>query len=252
MVEWLGSTNVRNLVFDNTLSNICQLSGQSPGSTYHVVVSWDVSLITWTVNGTQVCSSPNSPNVAMFPYIDFMAGGASGTYTGTFPQTLVVQYLRICPVGTVTCDQAHATMFDEEFNETTTPTTVYVAQNALGNNTGLDAADAFGMFNFAQAGFPLLSGYWGSVIGPGTNVYLVGTANGDATNKIKAYTNGTTSMPINFYTSPGSKFTGCLDVNGHSNVNAGAEVNLCGGFPVPSNPGFSASGNVLVSGGQVQ
>lgn len=116
LAEWKGTTTLGEHVFFNTNSGDALLTNQPAGSTYHITVSWTASGVAWTINGVSTYSAALSPSVALFPYIDFATGGAAGNYSGSFPQTMNLKYFRVCPVGTSVCDQAHATMFDDEFS----------------------------------------------------------------------------------------------------------------------------------------
>ena len=122
LAEWTGTTNVNQEIFvgegTSGHNDNCTLTGQSPGSTYHVVVTWTNGSLVWQINGTTTCTITQSyvPSTPMFVWIDFWIGGSSGSPSGViWPQTFSVGHFRVCPVGTVTCDQAHATMFDDEF-----------------------------------------------------------------------------------------------------------------------------------------
>lgn len=141
LTEWTGTTNINQQIHvgEGTTSHDdgCTLTGQSPGSTYHVVVSWAPGSLVWTINGTTTCTITQSyvPSQPLFVMIDFWVGGPAGSPSGvTFPQTLNVGHFRICPVGTTVCDQAHATTFDEEFpgNATTGPAGATGPSGAIG------------------------------------------------------------------------------------------------------------------------
>jgi hypothetical protein len=117
LAEWPGSTNINQHVFQGLgttgFDNKCVLGGQTAGSSYHFVVTWTAGSVNWNVNGVSTCTitSANVPSTPLFLFIDLAL--TSGTWTG--PQTFSVGHIRVCPIGTVTCDQMHATMFDEEF-----------------------------------------------------------------------------------------------------------------------------------------
>lgn len=122
LAEWGGTTTINQSAYvgdgASGHNSNCGLGGQSPGSTYHIVVTWTAASIIWNINGATTCtlSAPYVPAQPLFVFIDFWIGGSSGSPSGvTFPQTLSVGHFRVCPVGTTTCDQGHATVFDEEF-----------------------------------------------------------------------------------------------------------------------------------------
>jgi hypothetical protein len=75
---------------------------------------------------------------------------------------------------------------------------IYVAQNAVGGDTGADAADAHsvGWLNTT-------ANWWGNTIGPGSTIHLVGTI----TNAIQAQSGGSRGNPITIYFEPGAKMS---------------------------------------------
>ena len=93
------------------------------GAKTHEVV-WDPASRTTYIDGVQ---DPNHlqmsyiPSTPMFILISLFVGyksrPAAEIDPRTFPQSNVVQYLRVCPLGTEKCDAKHATYFDEEFNQ---------------------------------------------------------------------------------------------------------------------------------------
>ena len=82
---------------------------------------WSPTSLIWSVDGVQTCvthSPDHIPTTPMFVLIDVYLGkkdGGGPIDPTTFPQSTNLQYLRICPNGTVACDAAHASIFDDEF-----------------------------------------------------------------------------------------------------------------------------------------
>lgn len=111
---------------------------------------------------------------------------------------------------------------------------IYIAQNALGNGSGSDCADAksYTFFN--------TSSNWGTgtgQIGPGTTVHVCGTFTGSAGGTmLKFQGSGTSANPITLYGEPGATFTapywsgdtvagGAINTNGYSylTINGGPD-----------------------------
>jgi hypothetical protein len=83
---------------------------------YHVYrLEWTPQAVVFKVDGAETCSSTDSvPKNPMF----LMSTAVMDNANGTYPVSSSIDYVRVCPMGTLTCDQAHATLFDEEFDGT--------------------------------------------------------------------------------------------------------------------------------------
>jgi hypothetical protein len=117
----LPSQNVFNQITGEVFSWQPQGITDVTGNYHDYRLVWSPTEITWFVDGVQtlVISDPSYvPTTPMFVLIDIFlgkAGGGGPIDPSTFPQSTDIQYLRVCPLGTSTCDSAHATILDDEF-----------------------------------------------------------------------------------------------------------------------------------------
>lgn len=237
MFEMLGTTQIDQAIH-MTAGNNVGFTGAAAGTTYVIRCNWTASAVTFFINGVQTYSYTNTvPSSYMFIMVTFDLGGTAGNPSGqTWPQTLGLQYMHVCPVGTVTCDQAHASCgppncFDEEFGGTGPLSSVYVGENFAGNGTGLNTSDVFGVLNNQQVSWPNDPGYCtNGQIGPGTTLNLVGTI----TTTLIANCPGTSGSPITYNFLAGS--SGTVNTNGQSFIN------------VVGPPSTAISGAITVSG----
>ena len=216
--------------------NSClQYSSVAASTTYTVVVDWTSGHLNMYVNGTQTyTNTTHVPSAYMMMLVDIAIGGSSGSPAGiSWPQTLGLGYMRVCPIGTLVggnpgCDATTAqgtgcgsitgNCFDDEFNQTGPNSNIYTAQTWTGQNTGYDCADALGLNLNGQISIPNDAGYWqgnggAAQIGPGTSINLCGTIS----TTLNAQGSGTSGSPITFNFLAGS--SGTASANGQSFIN---------------------------------
>ena len=204
---------------------------------------WAAGSLTFYINGSLQCTItqayvPNTP-MQIVIWSSLKAGSSA-----TFPQTMTVQYVRVCPTATAVgdCTQAHASIFDEEFTGTGPLSDVYVAQTFQGTATGLDCANAFGMFNYLQPSWLQDAGYFSNgQIGPGTTVHLCG--NWSTTPIIAG--SGTSGSPITVKYEPTASGP-CPNTTGQTNIVFTGTV-----CPQAAGPGASIFGGSANSTGTV-
>lgn len=176
---------------------------------------WAAGSLTFYINGSLTCTITQA-YVPSTPMQLIIWSAVHSGPSATFPQTMTVQYVRVCPTATAVgdCTQAHASIFDEEFTGTGGLANVYVAQTFKGAATGVDCANAFGMFNYQQASWLQDSGNFSNgQIGPGTTVHLCG--NWTTTPVISG--SGTGGSPITVAYEPGA-YGPCPSTDGQTNI----------------------------------
>lgn len=196
---------------------------------------WAAGSLTFYINGTLQCTITQA-YVPSTPMQILVWSAINTVPTATFPQTMNVQYVRVCPTATAVgdCTQAHASIFDEEFTGTGPLANVYVAQTFKGSSTGKDCANAFGMFNFQQSSWLQDAGNFSNgQIGPGTTIHLCG--NWTTTPVISG--SGTGGSPITVAYEPAA-YGPCPTTAGQTNIVFTGSV--C--------PQAAAPGAVLVQG----
>src|SRR5208283_3032821 len=185
-------------------------------------VDWTPGQIVWKVAGTTTCTvtQANVPSTPMFILADVLVGGNGGIVTSSqYPQSMNVAYIRVCPTGTGTCDQAHASIFDYEGTTSLAQADVYVAENFTGSMNGNSCADAYGINNGTQVTWINDPGFWtNGQISPGTTLHLCGSI----TDTLVAYGSGTSGNPITFKFETGASCasggSSCINTNGQSFV----------------------------------
>jgi beta-glucanase (GH16 family) len=116
------TTDNENIWSNQVNSPDCSTTVADASKNFHVYDGvWTSTSVIWYVDGKQVCSQaiPSSAlTTAMYIMVNIaVCGSASGNCTpSTLPQTLTMNYMRVCPGVTVPCSAAAATLFDDEFN----------------------------------------------------------------------------------------------------------------------------------------
>lgn len=119
--ERLGGHGDNITIHNGAATHTCGWNSGDLTPTFHdYVIVWAANSLTKYADGSLVCTlTSDVPANAMFLYISLFVGGASGTVNpASFPQTMNVDFIRVCPpgTGTASCTASAATLFDDEFN----------------------------------------------------------------------------------------------------------------------------------------